>query len=243
MRHSWAAVGALLAAGCGAAPAARLPPVPPAARPTTPSNGPRTAVSEALRAAIRAAVSSPPSAPAAPDPAELAPLPALTRELAPSPASPRGARLPADSVRYTVRKSAGRFRECYRRAPHAEGRIVVELAIASDGTVFLAREAESTLPSLRVRRCVLERAFELQFPRGGGQVLVRYPFLFTPHGASSPDALREADAVAPPPPPGFEAAMLAGVPAPRTEPAPALPPPPKARSARCAVDDPLCDDL
>ncbi|MBI3200574.1 MAG: AgmX/PglI C-terminal domain-containing protein [Myxococcales bacterium] len=244
MRRAFAGVWVALAAGCGAAPITPRSTVQSPVPHVMPANVPRTPPSSALRAAIRAAALSPTLSPAPPDPAELAPIASLVREPPePQPGS-RGSRLPADSVRFTIRKSAGRFRGCSRRAPHAEGRVVVDLAIGPDGTVAHAAEAETTLPSRTVRRCVLERAFELKFPAAGGWVQVRYPFVFVRRAPSHPDPLREPDSAAAPPPPGFEAAMLAGLRAsPKEQPAPSLPARPRSRPPTCPDDDPLCDDL
>jgi TonB family protein len=76
--------------------------------------------------------------------------------------------------------------------PHAGGQVVVELTIAATGLVSNAEIVSSTLRAPEVERAILKSARTWKFPApGGGAVIVRYPFDFTP-GALK-DTFAESD--------------------------------------------------
>ncbi len=83
-----------------------------------------------------------------------------------------------------VRRHLSSIRYCYQRAltanPNLAGRVTVEFVIAKDGSVSRAGIGASSLGDPAVERCVEDRFLRMQFPspRGGGLVVVRYPFVF-----------------------------------------------------------------
>ena len=78
------------------------------------------------------------------------------------------------------------IRYCYQRAlqqsPGLGGKVVIGFSIARDGSVSSARTKTSSLKHPEVEECVVGRFLRMQFPtpRGGGVVMVSYPFLFAP---------------------------------------------------------------
>lgn len=76
------------------------------------------------------------------------------------------------------------IRHCYQRElqrrPDMSGKLSVRFVIAKDGSVSQATTRSSSLESPAVESCVNERILRLGFPapRGGGIVIVTYPFVF-----------------------------------------------------------------
>ncbi len=251
-------VFAVFALGCTAAEVPR-PPASPASpkRPVAVAAAAPAAAPapdpelERLHAGIEAELAPQASAPARSPAAELAPIPALSREpqLDPPVESSRGARLPPESVQRVVRLASGRFRDCYqdalRRAPKLQGRVVVRFVIGPDGSVSSAREESATLADRIGRKCVLAAFFELRFPIPPGQtIIVSYPLSFSTGNADEPVALHDARRAAEAPPPGFEEAFRAGRPVPG--PAPGQHQPVKERpesASSCTAGDPMCPEL
>ena len=85
-----------------------------------------------------------------------------------------------------VKRHLNAIRHCYQRAlrrdPDLAGKVVVEFVIAADGTVSSAEIEPTTLGHRRTEECVRKRILRMTFPApaGGGTVVVRYPFLFSP---------------------------------------------------------------
>ena len=86
-----------------------------------------------------------------------------------------------------IRRNMAQIRYCYtrelNRSPTLEGRIVVKFVIRGDGTVSRALTHSSTMAGGdAVQSCLNSRFMRFQFPepRGGGIVIVKYPFLFAP---------------------------------------------------------------
>ena len=83
-----------------------------------------------------------------------------------------------------IRQNRGGFRYCYERRLNErrglEGKVKLEFVIGSAGRVVVAQVTESTLNDNAVESCLTRRMQRTQFPRpkGGGTVVVRYPFLF-----------------------------------------------------------------
>lgn len=83
-----------------------------------------------------------------------------------------------------IRRNLPRFKFCYEKQlnanPNLSGKVSVYFTIAPTGQVARATVRESTIGERRVERCVLEVTRSLRFPRprGGGIVVVTYPFLF-----------------------------------------------------------------
>jgi len=85
-----------------------------------------------------------------------------------------------------VRRHLNQIRYCYQREltknPSLGGKVVVKFVIAKDGTVSSASTKSSTLANAAVEGCINGRFMRFQFPqpKGGGIVIVSYPFLFSP---------------------------------------------------------------
>ena len=85
-----------------------------------------------------------------------------------------------------VRRHLNQIRYCYQREltknPSLGGKVVVKFVIAKDGTVSSATTKSSTLANAAVEGCINGRFMRFQFPepKGGGIVIVSYPFLFSP---------------------------------------------------------------
>jgi TonB family protein len=78
------------------------------------------------------------------------------------------------------------IRYCYQREltknPTLGGKITVKFTIAKDGTVSSASTKSSTMGNEAVETCINTRFMKFQFPepKGGGVVIVSYPFIFSP---------------------------------------------------------------
>ncbi len=83
-----------------------------------------------------------------------------------------------------VKSHLGQIRYCYQREltknPSLFGKIVVKFVIAKDGSVSSAKTHTSTMANPNVEGCVNGRFLRFQFPqpKGGGIVIVTYPFIF-----------------------------------------------------------------
>lgn len=94
--------------------------------------------------------------------------------------------LDKDVIRRTVAASGPQVRLCYERAissnPRFAGKLVVFWRIESDGSTAAAQVDENTLEprNQKFEACVLDVIAGLKFPqpKGGGIVLVHYPFVF-----------------------------------------------------------------
>lgn len=98
---------------------------------------------------------------------------------------PKGA-LDRDIIRTVVRAHLNEVRECYNARlthdPNLEGRVAIDFVIVGDGTVGSSVVASDTLADEAVGQCVAKAVETWVFPkpRGGGNVIVTYPFNFTP---------------------------------------------------------------
>ncbi|MFZ5476124.1 MAG: AgmX/PglI C-terminal domain-containing protein [Myxococcota bacterium] len=87
-----------------------------------------------------------------------------------------------------IKRQLAQIRYCYQREltknPDLAGKVVVKFVIAKDGTVSSATTKASTLGNPAVETCIHGRFLRWQFPepRGGGIVIVSYPFVFSPSG-------------------------------------------------------------
>jgi hypothetical protein len=97
--------------------------------------------------------------------------------------------LDKEMIRRVIRRHLNEVRYCYEKALQAEpslaGRVMVEFVIDEDGSVRAAAARESTLANPAVGACTAGAFLRWQFPtvRGGGLVLVHYPFDFVPEAA------------------------------------------------------------
>ncbi len=92
------------------------------------------------------------------------------------------------AVRRVIQRYYSQIKHCYDsalgRAPNLYGKLTTNFVIAPTGRVGDASVLQSTLGDTTVEACVLRTIRRIRFPqpRGGGEVIVTYPFLFTQAG-------------------------------------------------------------
>ncbi len=85
-----------------------------------------------------------------------------------------------------IKRNMNQIRYCYQREltknPTLGGKITVKFVISKDGSVSTATTKASTMGSPAVEGCINGRFMRFQFPepKGGGIVIVSYPFIFSP---------------------------------------------------------------
>ncbi len=85
-----------------------------------------------------------------------------------------------------IKRHMNQIRYCYQREltknPSLGGKVVIKFVIAKDGTVSSAEKKTSTMNNGAVEQCIVGRFMRMQFPqpKGGGIVIVSYPFIFSP---------------------------------------------------------------
>ncbi len=85
-----------------------------------------------------------------------------------------------------IKRNMAAIRYCYQKEltkePTIGGKITVKFVIAKDGTVSSAQTYSTTINSDVVESCIDSRFMRFQFPepKGGGIVIVKYPFIFSP---------------------------------------------------------------
>ena len=85
-----------------------------------------------------------------------------------------------------IKRNMAAIRYCYQREltknPSLGGKITVKFVIAADGTVSQATTKATTMNNPAVESCINGRFARFQFPqpKGGGVVIVSYPFIFSP---------------------------------------------------------------
>ncbi|MBU1899078.1 TonB family protein [Myxococcota bacterium] len=83
-----------------------------------------------------------------------------------------------------IRQHRNEYRYCYERALMKQrglnGKITVKFVITANGDVATAQIPHSTLNSAEVEACIVNRVRRWRFPapKGGGVVVVNYPFVF-----------------------------------------------------------------
>lgn len=93
--------------------------------------------------------------------------------------------LDREIIQRVVRQNRRDVRYCYeqelQRHRDLAGRVVIRFTIASTGAVISAVVGESSMNNANVERCMTERIRRWAFPepRGGGVVIVTYPFNFS----------------------------------------------------------------
>jgi len=96
--------------------------------------------------------------------------------------------LDKDIIRRIVRSHINEVRACYNdglaKNPDLSGRVGIQFTIGSDGKVSKTKVATTTLKDKAVGKCVAGAIKSWKFPRpkGGGVVVVTYPFVFEPGG-------------------------------------------------------------
>lgn len=85
-----------------------------------------------------------------------------------------------------IKRNMASIRYCYQKEltknPSLGGKITEKFVIAKDGTVSSATTGSSTMNNPAVESCINGRFQKFQFPepKGGGIVIVKYPFIFSP---------------------------------------------------------------
>lgn len=83
-----------------------------------------------------------------------------------------------------VQANIGQIKHCYERQliidPNVFGKIVAEWTINKDGLVSVSSVKKTTMNNKSVENCIISKIKGWTFPKpkGGGQVIVSYPFLF-----------------------------------------------------------------
>ena len=86
-----------------------------------------------------------------------------------------------------IKRYMNQIRYCYQRElsknPSLAGKITVKFVIQKDGTVSSAVTKSTTMNNASVEECINGRFLKMIFPdpKGGGIVIVSYPFVFSPH--------------------------------------------------------------
>jgi hypothetical protein len=96
--------------------------------------------------------------------------------------------LDPELIRQVVRSHAGQIRYCYERelttTPGLGGKIVMKWVIAGNGAVMSASAVDNQMKNSAVAACLVSRVqgWTFPLPRGGGVVVVTYPFVFKQAG-------------------------------------------------------------
>ena len=96
--------------------------------------------------------------------------------------------LDKELIRQVIHRNRGQIRFCYEsqlnRFPKLNGKVAVKFVIKEDGTVSSSTVAQSTAGNAELESCVAGRVRTWQFPKpkGGGMVVVTYPFIFKQSG-------------------------------------------------------------
>jgi hypothetical protein len=92
--------------------------------------------------------------------------------------------LDPEIIRRIVRSHSAQIKYCYEkeltRTPGLHGKIVMKWVIRGDGTVRQSATATTTLDNANVENCLAAKIKTWTFPspKGGGIVVVNYPFVF-----------------------------------------------------------------
>ncbi|MEO1335084.1 MAG: AgmX/PglI C-terminal domain-containing protein, partial [Myxococcota bacterium] len=91
-------------------------------------------------------------------------------------------------IRRVIKRHIAQIRYCYERelqvTPGLFGKVSTLFVISAEGGVNQAKVEQTTLKNEKVERCVLSkiRTWKFPKPRGGGIVVVKYPFIFKTSG-------------------------------------------------------------
>jgi len=83
-----------------------------------------------------------------------------------------------------IKQHLAQIRYCYQKElnknPGLYGKIVIKFVIAKDGSVSSAKTNSTSMNNPIVENCICQRFMRFQFPqpKGGGIVIVTYPFVF-----------------------------------------------------------------
>ncbi len=93
--------------------------------------------------------------------------------------------LSREEIERVLRRVKNQIKHCYDKEvakdPNLAGKVVMQWVITGTGSVTSAKAAQNTLGNAAVGACVTRVIARLRFPkpRGGGQVLVTYPYVFS----------------------------------------------------------------
>ncbi|MFH1808453.1 MAG: AgmX/PglI C-terminal domain-containing protein [Pseudomonadota bacterium] len=96
--------------------------------------------------------------------------------------------LDKEIIRRVIKENIAQIRYCYERelarSPGLYGKIMVKFIIAGTGQVSNAQVIESTMKNPEVESCISNKVRGWRFPKpkGGGIVIVSYPFIFKQSG-------------------------------------------------------------
>ncbi len=94
--------------------------------------------------------------------------------------------LSMEAIRAVIARHRAQIRYCYNKeltlAPDLGGKVVLRFTIEERGYIASVVDTLNTTDSANLARCMRDRVRTWRFPapRGGGTVVVNYPFLFTP---------------------------------------------------------------
>ncbi|HZH02521.1 MAG TPA: adventurous gliding motility protein GltG [Myxococcaceae bacterium] len=96
--------------------------------------------------------------------------------------------LDKELIRQVIHRNRGQIRFCYesqlQRFPKLQGKVAVKFVISAAGSVASSSVAQSSAGNPELETCVAGRVRTWQFPKpkGGGVVIVTYPFIFKQSG-------------------------------------------------------------
>jgi len=97
--------------------------------------------------------------------------------------------LDKELIRKVIHSNRSQIRFCYEsqlnRFPKLEGKVAVKFVISASGAVATSSVAQSSVSNAELEACVAGRVRTWVFPKpkGGGVVLVTYPFIFKQSGS------------------------------------------------------------
>lgn len=96
--------------------------------------------------------------------------------------------LDKEIIRRVIKEHMQQIRYCYEkeliRSPGLFGKVATQFTISAAGTVQSAEVSQSTMNNPEVERCITSkiRTWVFPKPKGGGVVIVKYPFIFKTSG-------------------------------------------------------------
>ena len=96
--------------------------------------------------------------------------------------------LDKDIIRRIIKQHIAQIRYCYERelirSPGLFGKVATQFTISAEGRVQSAKVTQSTLKNREVERCMTSkiRTWKFPKPKGGGIVIVKYPFILKTAG-------------------------------------------------------------